>query len=137
VVTAICRWSNANGSPRCASEANGVREVARRGKRTPSTISRELHRNLAAHDDGVYDADLAHSRARPRRLRPRRGRLVDDAELRAVVQARLELDAIGTLVDRTSRYVRLIHLPDGRRAHHLQVGLVGTMCDVPPRRGAR
>ena len=212
---------------------HGVREIARRVKRAPSTISRELRRNLAVHDDGVYDADLAHSRARARRLRPRRGRLVDDAELRAVVQERLELEwspeqiaawlrdtypdrpdwhvchetiyqalyhggqrglsrqltaklrtgrplrkrrrrsdersprfvapallidqrpdvveqrtrigdwegdlitgrvnrsAIGTLVDRTSRYVRLIHLPDGRRADHLHVGLVRAMCDLP------
>jgi IS30 family transposase len=212
----------------------GVREIARRVKRSPSTISRELRRNVAAHDHDHYDADLAHARARARRMRPRRGRLVDDVELRAVVQGRLELEwspeqiaawlrdtypdrpdwhvchetiyqalyhggprglsrqytaklrtgrplrkrrrradersprfvapgvlidrcpeiveqrtrigdwegdlitgrvnqsAIGTLVDRTSRLVRLVHLPEGRRAHHLQAGLVVTMGDLPP-----
>ena len=71
---------------------HGVREIARRVDRAPSTISRELRRNVAAHDHDRYDADLAHARARARRLRPRRGRLVDDVELRAVVQARLELE---------------------------------------------
>jgi Helix-turn-helix domain len=70
---------------------HGVREIARRVKRAPSTVSRELRRNMASHDNGVYDADFAHARARAR-LRPRRGRLIDDSELRAVVQTRLELE---------------------------------------------
>ena len=48
-----------------------------------------------------------------------------------LITGRLNRSAIGTLVDRTSRYVRLIHLPDGRRAHHLHAGLVETMGDLP------
>jgi IS30 family transposase len=48
-----------------------------------------------------------------------------------LITGRANRSAIGTLVDRTSRYVRLIHLPDGHRAHHLQAGLVGTMGDLP------
>jgi hypothetical protein len=69
---------------------HGVREIARRVGRAPSTISRGLRRNVAAHDHDRYDADLAHARTRARRLRPRRGRLVDDGQLRAIVQSRLE-----------------------------------------------
>jgi transposase-like protein len=42
----------------------GVREIARRLGRSPSTVSRELRRNLRPHDGGVYDGDLAHARAR-------------------------------------------------------------------------
>ena len=41
----------------------GVREIARRLGRAPSTISRELRR-LRPHDRGIYDGDLAHARAR-------------------------------------------------------------------------
>ena len=60
----------------------GVREIARKLGRSPSTISRELRRNTAAHDR-TYDGDLAHARARERLRRPRRGRLLVDLEPRA------------------------------------------------------
>jgi transposase, IS30 family len=68
-----------------------VREIGRRLDRSPSTISRELRRNTARHDRG-YDATLAHARARARGARPGRSRLATDAELRAVVQDKLELE---------------------------------------------
>jgi transposase, IS30 family len=68
----------------------GVREIARRLDRSPSTISRELRRNLLPHDRNVYDADLANARARERCRRGRERRLLTDAELRAVVQDKLE-----------------------------------------------
>jgi NAD(P)-dependent dehydrogenase (short-subunit alcohol dehydrogenase family) len=42
----------------------GVREIARRLDRSPSTISREVRRNLRPHDRDRYDGDLAHARAR-------------------------------------------------------------------------
>jgi IS30 family transposase len=70
----------------------GVREIAALLGRSPSTISRELGRNSLAHDQGVYDGDLAHSRARERMRRPRSGRLLRDDGLRAQVQAKLELE---------------------------------------------
>lgn len=69
-----------------------VRAIAARLGRAPSTISRELRRNTLAHDGGVYDGDLAHARAHQRLRRPRTGRLLRDAQLRAEVQAKLELE---------------------------------------------
>jgi hypothetical protein len=38
---------------------HGVREIARRTGRSPSTISRGLRRNPAPPDNDVYDGDLA------------------------------------------------------------------------------
>jgi transposase, IS30 family len=70
----------------------GVREIARRLGRSPSTVSRELRRNVRSHDGGVYDGDLAHARARERARRNRAGRLAVDHELRQVVQVKLELE---------------------------------------------
>lgn len=70
----------------------GMREIARRLDRSPSTVSRELRRNTAGHDLGGYDAVLAHSRARARGARPGRTRLAKDSGLRAVVQGKLELE---------------------------------------------
>lgn len=67
----------------------GVREIAEELGRSPSTISRELRRNTAAHDRS-YDGDLAHARSRERLRRPRRGRLLVDRELRSHVQDKLE-----------------------------------------------
>jgi IS30 family transposase len=70
----------------------GVREIARRLGRAPSTISRELRRNLRPHDQNRYDADLAHARARERTRRVRRTRLSNDPALRAVVAELLGQD---------------------------------------------
>lgn len=70
----------------------GVRAIAARLGRSPSTVSRELRRNTRPHDRGTYDGDLAHARARERARRRRRGRLLADAGLRAEVQAKLELE---------------------------------------------
>src|SRR4051794_30376729 len=70
----------------------GVREIARRLGRAPSTISRELRRNLRPHDRGLYDGDLAHARARDRARRPRRPLLAREPELRRIVQSKLELE---------------------------------------------
>lgn len=70
----------------------GVREIARRLGRPPSTVSRELRRNLRPHDRGIYDGDLAHARARDRARRPRRPLLAREPELRRIVQEKLELE---------------------------------------------
>lgn len=70
-----------------------IRQVAARIGRAPSTVSRELRRNVLRHDRGGYDGDLAHARARERRCRPRvAARLLRDAQLRALVQDKLEED---------------------------------------------
>jgi IS30 family transposase len=69
----------------------GVREIARRLDRSPSTVSRELHRNVRPHDRD-YDADLAHARARERTRRPRHSRIFTDRELLDEVQRKLELE---------------------------------------------
>ncbi|WP_328375704.1 IS30 family transposase [Micromonospora zamorensis] len=69
-----------------------IRAIADQLGRAPSTVSRELRRNVRPHDQGVYDGDLAHARARQRARRPRGGRLLADAGLRAAVQAKLEED---------------------------------------------
>jgi IS30 family transposase len=69
----------------------GVRAIAAELGRSPSTISRELRRNTSPHDRS-YDGDLAHARTRERLRRPRRGRLLVDEQLRALVEAKLELE---------------------------------------------
>src|SRR3954447_23379859 len=50
---------------------HGVREIATRLGRSPSTVSRELRRNMRPHDRDRYDGDLAHARARQRARRER------------------------------------------------------------------
>ncbi|WP_435870628.1 helix-turn-helix domain-containing protein [Micromonospora musae] len=65
-----------------------IRAIASQLGRAPSTVSRELRRDVRPHDQGVYDSDLAHARAR----RPRGGRLLADAGPRGVAQAQLEED---------------------------------------------
>ena len=72
------------------AEGLGVRAIAARLNRAPSTISRELRRNVLESDRGRYDPGLAHARAREQARRHRRPILALDPELRAVVQARLE-----------------------------------------------
>lgn len=52
-----------------AERGHGVREIARRLGRAPSTVSRELRRNRSPHDRGGYDGDLAAARARERARR--------------------------------------------------------------------
>lgn len=61
---------------------HGVREIARRLDRSPSTISRELKRNMRGHARERYDGDLAHARSRQQARRVRSGRLSLDPELR-------------------------------------------------------
>jgi len=67
-----------------------LREIAQIIGRSPSTVSREVRRNMLSHDGGRYDGDLAHARARQRARRPRRNRLSQDEQLRRVVQSLLE-----------------------------------------------
>lgn len=67
--------------------AHGVREIARRLGRSPSTISRELDRNAPAR--GGYRATVAQLHAERRARRPKTAKLVADEKLRDYVQERL------------------------------------------------
>ena len=68
----------------------GVREIARRLGRSPSTISRELRRNAATRGGGLeYRASTAQWHADRRARRPKPARLAVNAELRRYVQDRL------------------------------------------------
>lgn len=68
----------------------GVREIARRLGRSPSTISRELRRNAATRSGNLdYRATTAHWHADRRARRPKIAKLAANDELRRYVQDRL------------------------------------------------
>ena len=67
----------------------GVRAIAERTGRSPSTISRELRRNLDP-GSGQYRPFTAHKLAVQRRARPRPGKIAADPVLRRFVAGRLE-----------------------------------------------
>ena len=66
-----------------------MREISRRLGRSPSTISRELRRNMRRHPRGKYDAVLAHARSREKARPDRGGRIGKDPVLRDLVQEKL------------------------------------------------
>ena len=69
---------------------SGVREIARRLGRAPSTISRELQRNAALRTGPPeYRASTAQTHADRRGRRPKPAKLAVNSELRAYVQDRL------------------------------------------------
>jgi IS30 family transposase len=68
---------------------HGVRAIAEKTGRSPSTISRELRRNRDP-DSGQYRPFTAHKLAVQRRARPRPGKIAADPVLRQFVQERLE-----------------------------------------------
>jgi IS30 family transposase len=68
----------------------GVREIARRLKRSPSTISRELRRNASTRSHSVvYRATTAQWHAERRASRPKVSKLAANDALREYVQERL------------------------------------------------
>ena len=68
----------------------GVREIARRLSRSPSTISRELRRNASTRTRRLeYKASIAQWHAERRARRPRAAKLVANERLRVYVQERL------------------------------------------------
>jgi IS30 family transposase len=72
------------------AEGRGVREIARRLGRCPSTISRELRRNAATRGGGFeYRATTAQWHADGRARRPKPAKLAVNHELRRYVQERL------------------------------------------------
>ena len=72
------------------AQGHGVRAIARRLARSPSTISRELRRNASTRGgDFVYRATVAQWHADRAALRPKAARLVTYPALRAYVAERL------------------------------------------------
>jgi IS30 family transposase len=75
----------------------GVREIARRTGRDPSTISRELRRNASTRTyDLDYKASIAQWHAERRGRRPKTAKLIANDKLRRYVQERLEGAVLGT-----------------------------------------
>lgn len=84
------------------AEKLGVREIARRMARDPSTISRELRRNAATHGGTLrYRASTAQWKSERAARRPKPAKLVMNPRLRAYVQQRLGGE---------------VRMPDGQRA---------------------
>jgi IS30 family transposase len=72
------------------AQGAGVREMARRVGRSPSTISRELHRNAATRGGKLeYRASVAQWKAELMARRPKTAKLAADERLREYVQERL------------------------------------------------
>src|SRR5436309_13779011 len=72
------------------AQQHGVREIARRVGRAPSTISRELRRNASTRSYGVpYRATTAQWHAERRASRPKVSKLAANDALREYVQERL------------------------------------------------
>src|SRR5829696_2118336 len=72
------------------AQGHGVREIARRLGRAPSTISRELRRNAATRSGGLeYRATAAQWHAERAARRPKRAKLATNPALRSYVQDRL------------------------------------------------
>jgi IS30 family transposase len=72
------------------AQGQGVREIAHRLARAPSTISRELRRNAATRAGGLeYRATTAQWHADRAARRPKPAKLAGHAKLRPYVQERL------------------------------------------------
>jgi transposase, IS30 family len=79
--------------PRARSE--GVREIARELRRSPSTISRELRRNAATRGGGFeYRATTAQWHADRAARRPEHAKLATNAGLRRYLQDRLSVKVV-------------------------------------------
>lgn len=72
------------------AQGAGVREIARRLGRSPSTVSRELRRNAATRGGKLdYRASVAQWKAELMARRPKTAKLAGNAQLREYVQERL------------------------------------------------
>lgn len=102
----------------CHAQKLGVREIARRVGRSPSTISRELRRNASTRSNELtYRATTAQWHAERRASRPKLSKLAGNDRLRSYVQDRLA----GTIARPDGRAVagpdvRFVGRRHGRRA---------------------
>jgi IS30 family transposase len=96
----------------------GIREIARRLQRSPSTISRELRRNAATRSGTLlYRATVAQWKAERAADRPKASRLAENERLKNYVQSRLA----GAVTDSEGRPIAGPNVPwkgrrQGRRA---------------------
>jgi IS30 family transposase len=96
------------------AEHLGVREIARRLGRSPSTISRELRRNAATRGGTLtYRATVAQWKAEWAAKRPKPAKLAENERLRAYVQARLA----GAVTDADGRPIPGPNVPWKGRRH--------------------
>ena len=73
-----------------SAQGAGVRDIARRVRRAPSTVSRELRRNAATRSGGLaYRASTAQWHSHRRAKRPKIAKLATNDRLRRYVQDRL------------------------------------------------
>ena len=92
----------------------GVREIARRIGRYPSTVSRELRRNAATRYGRLaYRASVAQWHAEQRARRPKTAKLAANGPLRSYVQDRLS----GSVVDADGRPIPGPDVPWRGRRH--------------------
>lgn len=92
----------------------GVREIARRLGRDPSTISRELRRNAATRaGQRSYRAVVAQWKAQQSAKRPKKAKLAENPRLRAYVEAKLA----GQVLDVEGRPIPGPNVPWAGRRH--------------------
>ncbi len=92
----------------------GVRDIARRLRRAPSTVSRELRRNAATRSGGLgYRASTAQWHSDRRAQRPKMAKLAANDQLRHYVQDRLA----GTIMAEDGTPVPGPHVPWHGRRH--------------------
>ena len=92
----------------------GVREIARRMGRSPSTVSRELRRNAETRGGVLrYRATVAQWKAERAAERPKTAKLAENARLRAYVQDRLA----GTVTDARGKPILGPEVPWNGRRH--------------------
>jgi IS30 family transposase len=86
----ICRFASGREIALLKAQGAGVREIARRLGRAPSTISRELRRNAATRGGKLdYRASVAQWKGRADGTPPKTAKLAANAQLREYVQGRL------------------------------------------------
>ena len=96
------------------AQGHGVREIARCLGRSPSTVSRELHRNAATRGGMLdYRATVAQWKAERAAKRPKAAKLVKNDRLQAYVQSRLA----GAVTDAEGRTIPGPNVPWKGRRH--------------------
>ena len=96
------------------AQDHGVREIARRIGRDPSTVSRELRRNAATRaDQKGYRATVAQWKAQQAAKRPKQAKLATNQRLRAYVEHKLA----GEVTDAQGRPIPGPNVPWAGRRH--------------------